>query len=125
MLCPLQGNGWADLPSEVIEEVLDKLCAKDVWNSRQISSNWGIVVRDYQCGVVVPVDTRTIWSQSTSFRQRQKQYPLTRFTLRLANPLCFAACAELLTATAAKVTQNPLFVVLRFVACTADQLSSL
>ena len=61
-------------------------------------------MRDYQSDVVVPVDTKTFWSQSSSFRQRQKQYPRTRFTLKLAKPLEFAACAELLSATAAKVS---------------------
>ena len=102
----MQGNGWADLPGEVIEEVLDILCAKDRWNSRLISSNWGSVVRGYECEVVIPVDAKTLWSQSTSFRQRQKQYPRARFTLKFAKPLGFAECAALLSTTAAKVRNN-------------------
>ena len=104
----MQGNGWADLPGEVIEEVLDILCAKDRWNSRLISSNWGHVVREYECDVVVSVDAKTLLSQSSSFRQRQKQYPRTRFTLKLAKPLGFDECAALLSTTAARVRQQAL-----------------
>ena len=83
--------------------MLDNLNEKDCWGSRLISSNWGIVVRDYQCGLVVPVDPRTLWAQSGSFRQRQAQYPRTRFTFKLARPFDFGECAELLLATATKV----------------------
>ncbi|KAL0035606.1 hypothetical protein WJX79_002229 [Trebouxia sp. C0005] len=99
---PVENNGWADLPAEVIEAVLDNLNEKDCWSSRLISSNWGVVVRDYQCGLVVPVDPRTLWSQSSSFRQRQAQYPRTRFTFKLARPFDFGECAELLSATVNK-----------------------
>ena len=99
----VQGNDWADLPAEVIEAVLDNLNEKDCWDCRLISSNWGIVVREYQCGLVIPVHPRTLWSQSSSFRQRQAQYPRTRFTLKLARPFDFGELAELLSATVKKV----------------------
>ena len=95
-----QGNAWADIPAEVIEQVLDKLSTKDRWNSRLISSSWGLVVRGSKCSVVIPVNASTLWTRATSFRQRQKQYPRTRFTLRLAKSLGFAACAVVLAAIA-------------------------
>ena len=97
-----QGNAWADIPAEVIEEVLDKLSAKDRWNSRLISSSWGLVVRGYKGNVVIPINASTLWSRATSFRQRQKQYPRTRFTIKWAKPLGFAPCAEVLATIAAK-----------------------
>ena len=102
----LQGNGWADIPAEVIEKVLDNLSAQDRWNSRLISSNWGTVVRDCECSVVLPVDQTTLWSRATSFRQRQKQYPRTRFTLKLAKAFGFAGFAELLSSTVIKASSN-------------------
>ena len=101
----VQGNDWADLPAEVVEAVLDNLDEKDCWDCRLISSNWGSVVREYQSDLVIPVHPRTLWSQSmaSSFRQRQAQYPRTRFTLKLARPFDFGELAELLSATVTKV----------------------
>ena len=103
MVRVLQGEGWADLPAEVIEQVLDNLDSKDSWNSRLISSNWNHVVRDYQCELVIPVDPKTLWSQSASFRQRQAHYPRTRFTFKLARPFSFSKLADMLSATVTKV----------------------
>ena len=50
----VQGEDWADLPAEVIEQVLAHLDSKDCWNSRLISSNWNVVVREYQHALVIP-----------------------------------------------------------------------
>ena len=101
-LLRFQGNAWADIPAEVIEEVLDRLSAKDRWNSRLISSSWGLVVRGHKCSVSISVNASTLWSRARSFRQRQKQYPRTRFTLTWAKSLGFAACAEVLATIAVK-----------------------
>ena len=97
---------WANMPVDIVDNVLRKLSTADSWKTRQISRSWARRARQaVSFEIVLEANRRTLLDKVRilSKRRVQQRLPNVCVTFRLTGPLFLQEFASLLRRVKMKV----------------------